>query len=215
VINLKDIPILFENDFCMVLNKPSGLPAQGGEGVKVSLDSLLSKKISPRPLLVHRLDRDTSGAILIAKTPEAAREFSVLFAGGRIKKIYLGVCAGMPAPESGIIGHKLDVRGKEKKSETFYRVLSSRAEGEIIRSLLELRPGTGRMHQIRRHLAQIGHPLLGDDKYGNFPLNKQIRKMFGLKCLLLHASRLIIPPLFCLPGGLDIEAPLPEYFSTG
>jgi len=235
----KAIPILFENSSCLVLNKPVGLPVQGGEGVKVSLDSILSENYSPRPLLVHRLDRDTSGIILVAKTKEAAAGFSVLFSGRNftgevtgknhkksraIVKQYLGVCSGISGQEasnlrleegsSGVIRLNLDIRGKERASETFYHFLSSGTAGDISFSLLELELGTGRMHQIRRHLALLGHPLLGDDKYGDFSLNKKLRKQSGLKHLLLHASLLVIPPLPGLvPAGLDITAPLPDYFS--
>ena len=219
----KDLHILFENKTCIILNKPAGLAVQGGEGIKVSLDSILSEKYSPRPLLVHRLDRDTSGVILVAKTKEAAAGFSALLAGGEaagkaktgraVIKQYLGVCSGAPRPAQGVIRLKLDVRGSSKVSETRYRFLSAGAAGETPYSLLELELGTGRMHQIRRHLAGIGHPLLGDDKYGDFRLNKSLRKTCKLKQLLLHASRLVIPPA---PGfaddGLDISAPLPDYF---
>ena len=212
------IPVLFENDLCMVLDKPSGLSVQGGEGVRVSLDSILSENYSTRPLLVHRLDRDTSGVILVAKTKEAAGGFSALLAGGKagekkaVVKQYLGVCAGNPG--TGVIRLSLEIRGREKEAETFYRLLSGGSAGDISCSLLELELGTGRMHQIRRHLAHAGHPLLGDDKYGDFSLNKKLRKEYGLKHLLLHASRLIIPPSpSLLPEGLDISAPLPEYFS--
>ena len=212
---MKGISILFENDFCLVINKAAGLAVQGGEGVKDSLDSLLSENFSPRPLLVHRLDKDTSGLILVAKNRGAAAIFSSLFAGSKITKIYRGICSGLPKAESGIINLDLETKGKKrslKKSETHYRLISS-SSGEDCFSLLELELGTGRMHQIRRHLAQIGHPLLGDDKYGDFPLNKKLKKNMGLKNLLLHAYRLVIPPLKELPQGLDISAPLPEYFT--
>ena len=223
----KDVSILFEHDSCLVLNKPPGLAVQGGEGITVSLDSILSEKYPERPLLVHRLDRDTSGVILVAKTREAAAGFSALFAGRQAKNVikqYLGVCSGIPRPEQGVIKLKLEVRGgsgrtSKKESETRYKLVSEDAAacgdvGEIPCALLELELGTGRMHQIRRHLARISHPLLGDDKYGDFPLNKKLRKACGLKHLLLHASRLVIPPVpHLLPEGLDINAPLPEYFS--
>ena len=217
------IPILFENDFCLVLNKPSGLPVQGGEGIKVSLDSILSEKFHPRPLLVHRLDKDTSGAILVAKTKEAAALFSGKMnsapAGNRIKKQYLALCSGIPQAPEGIIDLSLDMKekGRQKawlKAETYYRRLSTGSAGEVSVSLLELELGTGRMHQIRRHLAMKGFPILGDDKYGDFPLNKNLRKMAGLKFLLLHASSLHFSPMPGLvPNGLDLTAPLPEYFS--
>ena len=208
----------------MVLDKPSGLAVQGGKGVKTSLDSILSKEFEPRPLLVHRLDRDTSGVIIVAKTKEAAAELSALLGSSRLLvKQYLGVCAGIPGGgergECGTIRLDLDVRGRGKEAETFYRLVKTATcelpDGTAFSSsLLELELGTGRMHQLRRHLALVGHPLLGDDKYGDFPLNKRLKKAFGLKNLLLHASRLAIPPeppLF--PAGLDVTAPLPGYFA--
>ena len=224
------IPVLFENDSCIVLDKPSGLSVQGGEGVRVSLDLLLASAITPRPLLVHRLDRDTSGVILVAKNRAAAAGFSLLLAGGEssgraekhrtVIKQYLSVCSGPVHGKEGVIALELEEKDKNrttvmKKSETFFRLLSTGKSGEDTFSLLELELGTGRMHQIRRHLAQTGNPVLGDDKYGDFSLNKKLKKNQGLKNLLLHASRLVIPPS---PGlvseGLDVSAPLPEYFSA-
>jgi len=225
---VKGVSVLFENDFCMALGKPAGLAAQGGAGVGVSLDSLLSQKYSPRPLLVHRLDRDTSGVILVAKSREAAVRFSALLSGGGRQgasavKQYLGVCAGIPDPRQGIIRLKLEALGEARRkapqeSETRYKVLQAPDAGSagdgLCFSLLELELGTGRMHQIRRHLARISCPLLGDDKYGDFPLNKRLRKELGLRRLLLHAWRLALPPAPpFLPEGLDIRAPLPDYFS--
>jgi 23S rRNA pseudouridine955/2504/2580 synthase len=224
---LKRIEILFENDECVVLNKPAGLPVQGGAGVTRSLDSLLQDPencLEPavhlngkdRLLLVHRLDRDTSGVLLAAKGREAAAKFSALFASGRESargiagKRYLAVCAGCPLPESGVITVNLDIRGKVKTAETGYTRLSG---GDLPRegvefSLLELEPGTGRMHQIRRHLRQIGCPVLGDDKYGDFALNKALRKQGVVKRLLLHASRLVIAD-----EGIDASAPPPDCFT--
>jgi 23S rRNA pseudouridine955/2504/2580 synthase len=221
--NMSSIPpVLYEDDNCMVLNKPPGLAVQGGEGVGVSLDSLLAEAYKPRPLLVHRLDKDTSGLILAAKNREAAGFFSGLLGGGRdpgagkvrrVLKQYLAVCSGVPEEKAGTIKLSLEVRGRELFSETSYRLLSSGETAGQSFSLLELELGTGRMHQIRRHLAAIGHPVLGDDKYGDFPLNKALRKAIKLKRLLLHAYRLVVPPSPpLLPGGLDISAPLPDYF---
>ncbi|GHV74805.1 hypothetical protein AGMMS49940_21070 [Spirochaetia bacterium] len=208
---MKNIAILFENDHCIVLNKPAGLAVQGGEGVGVSLDSLLAAEYVKRPLLVHRLDRDTSGVILVAKSKEAAALFSGIFARREVQKQYLAICAGRPEPASGTIETELEVRGSRKAAQravTFYKCLSA---GEF--SLLELELGTGRMHQIRRHLASIGNPILGDDKYGDFPLNKRLHKEQGLRRLLLHASRLVIPEGLC-GFTLDVGAPLPEYFEA-
>jgi 23S rRNA pseudouridine955/2504/2580 synthase len=210
---VKRIEILYEDDLCLVLNKAAGLAVQGGKGVKVSLDSILAEEWSPPPLLVHRLDKDTSGVILTARTRAAAARFSRLLGAGRagIVKQYLAVCAGRPAKTSGIIDLDLVIRGGAKRSETRYKVLKNGALGQFRFSLLELELGTGRTHQIRRHLAMTGNPILGDDKYGDFALNKELRKVCAVKRLLLHASRLVIPPA---PGNaaLDVSAPLPGYF---
>ncbi|MDR2177284.1 MAG: RNA pseudouridine synthase [Treponema sp.] len=219
----KRIEVLFENDECVVLNKPAGLPVQGGAGVTLSLDSILQNPgncLEPavrldgkgRLLLTHRLDRDTSGVLLAAKGREAAAKFSARFASGRgtVHKRYLAVCAGKPRPESGVITISLDIRGKSKTAETGYTRLSGGdlPGGGAEFSLLELELGTGRMHQIRRHLRQIGCPVLGDDKYGDFALNKALRKQGAVKRLLLHASRLVIAD-----AGIDVSAPPPECFA--
>jgi 23S rRNA pseudouridine955/2504/2580 synthase len=223
---LKRVAVLFENDEILILNKPAGLAVQGGKGITVSLDSLLAEEYQPRPLLVHRLDQDTSGLILAAKNREAAARFSRLFAeeraldprgkagsGKALVKQYCAVCSGTPPEDSGVIELSLIVGDAEKKARTAYKRLAG--NGEF--SLLELELGTGRMHQIRRHLAHIGNPVLGDDKYGDFALNRGLRKSMGLRRLLLHASRLIIPAGPAGPAGmaapLDISAPLPDYFS--
>jgi 23S rRNA pseudouridine955/2504/2580 synthase len=213
---VKRIEVLYEDSRCLVLNKPAGLAVQGGRGIGVSLDRILAEHFTPRPLLVHRLDRDTSGLILAAKTRDAAAGLSRLFGeaesrrAGRIVKQYLAICAGGTEQGAGRIALDLEVRGRVKKSETRYRLLESRTLGESRFSVLEIELGSGRMHQIRRHLAMTGSPVLGDDKYGDFALNRELRKSAGLKRLLLHASRLIISD-----GGfsLDVSAPPPPYFS--
>jgi 23S rRNA pseudouridine955/2504/2580 synthase len=212
---MKQIKPVYENEYSMVFIKPAGLAVQGGERVGVSLDSILSRDFKDPHFLVHRLDKDTSGLILTAKTREAAAAFSALFSGkqnanGGIIKQYLAVCADSPEPPEGLISTALDIRGRKRESRTSYRLLES--SGEF--SLLELEPGTGRMHQIRRHLLHIGHPVLGDDKYGDFSLNRRLRRERGLKQLLLHACRLAVPPLPpFLPQGLDLCALLPGYFA--
>ena len=203
---LKTIKILYEDEHCLVIDKPAGLAVQGGKGVKSSVDTILVEMRAPAPLLVHRLDKDTSGVLLTAKTKEDAARFSRLLGADRQAiKQYIAVCAGSPVKKEGIITEDLMIKGSLKKSETKYKVLKS---GEF--SVLELELGTGRMHQIRRHLALNGNPVLGDDKYGDFALNKKLRKEAGLKRLLLHSSRLVIKNEF----QLDVTAPLPEYFKA-
>jgi 23S rRNA pseudouridine955/2504/2580 synthase len=226
----KRFEIIYEDESCIAINKPAGLAVQGGEGGGGSLDGILARAWGQRPLLVHRLDKDTSGVILVAQTKQTAAGFSALFSGGRgtrtahsdsplptphsplpIKKHYLAICKGRPAVTEGTITLDLDIRGSVKKSKTHFKVLETFSAGEDEFSLLELEPGTGRMHQIRRHLAVTGNPVLGDDKYGDFGLNRRLRKTLKISKLMLHSSRLIVPEThFC--NRLDLNAPLPEHF---
>ena len=203
---MKGLEILYEDDYILVINKPAGLAVQGGEKVKVSVDKLAAQMMTgaKTPLLVHRLDKDTSGALLLAKGREEAARFSRLISGREAVKKYTAVCAGKPETDEGIIKDELLIHGSLKKSETKYKVIKSAGDY----SVLELELVTGRMHQIRRHLAMRRNPVFGDDKYGDFKLNKSLRKTAGLNHLLLHASRLIIKNDY----HLDITAPLPEYF---
>ena len=214
---MKNIEILYEDDFFLVVNKPAGLAVQGGKGINVSLDKILDRHLKDsgggQAFPVHRLDRDTSGVILTAKTKDAAASISRLFNSNRtgkesVKKQYIAVCSGCPINDGGSITLDLMIRDSIKKSETRYKVIKNDKLGDVEFSALELELGTGRMHQIRRHLAMCQTPILGDDKYGDFSLNKILRKSMGLKRLLLHASRLVVK------GGynLEINAPLPEYF---
>ena len=216
---MKNIEILYENDFYIIINKPAGLAVQGGKGVKTSLDAQLKQRALlaeiriPPPLLVHRLDKDTSGVLLAAKGREAAALFSGLLSNKKTVKTYIAVCSGCPEKKEGIINDELYIHGKLKKSETRYKVIKTGAltpPAECNFSVLEIQLGSGRMHQIRRHLAMIGHPILGDDKYGDFKLNKQLYKSIRLKHLLLHASRLVIKDQF----DIDVTAPLPGYFDV-
>ena len=227
---MKNINILYEDDFSIIINKPAGLAVQGGKGVKSSLDKIIAEYCSPSPLLVHRLDKDTSGILLAAKGRESAANFSRVFnAERKARKLYTAVCAGNFAAKSAgsfvtknagnfaandrnVIADKLMVRGKMKESRTICKMIKSAAlpysENEILEySVLELELGSGRTHQIRRHLSMNGNPVLGDDKYGDFKLNKKLNKSLSLKHLLLHASRLVIKEY-----NIDITCPLPPYF---
>ena len=205
------LSILYEDETCIVVNKPAGLAVHGGEGVGISLDSILAAVYPDlRPLLVHRLDRDTSGIVLVAKGREAAAAFSRLWAAGAVKT-YLAVCRGRPESPAGTIRLDLEVRGAARKSETRYRLDGELYGGDF--SLLELELGTGRMHQIRRHLAMTGNPVLGDERHGDFALNRSLRKTHGLRRLLLHSARLVIPKM---PDGsrLEVEVGPPEHFAA-
>jgi 23S rRNA pseudouridine955/2504/2580 synthase len=203
--------IIYEDEDCLVINKAAGLPVQGGHSAAVNLDALLAASRKPRPLLVHRLDKETSGLVLVAKSPAAAAYFSKAFAGKTVRKRYFAVCRrekDAPAGETGVITNSLEQNGVLKDALThFWRCKTTKDF-----ALLQLELGTGRMHQIRRHLAQKNLPVIGDDKYGDFALNKRLRREAGIKRMLLHAARLTLT----LRNGrtLDVSAPLPEYFNA-
>jgi 23S rRNA pseudouridine955/2504/2580 synthase len=215
------VPVLYEDEDVFVFNKPAGLAVQGGKGVRHSLDMLLAERFSPRPLLVHRLDKDTSGAILVAKHKEAAVRFGKILRDGRdsqdghdnqdgqngqMEKIYHAVCVKSPVlKRHGIINDTLAVKGRIKTAVTRYQKM---AETDDF-AFLEITLLTGRMHQIRRHLAALGAPVAGDDKYGDFRLNKTLKKEKHIKHLLLHAARITFP---AANGRVTVEAPLPPYF---
>jgi 23S rRNA pseudouridine955/2504/2580 synthase len=206
----KEIEILYEDDDCLIVNKPEGLAVQGGSGASVNLDAILSAGYSPRPLLTHRLDKDTSGVILTAKSRATAAYFSRTMAGGGAHKQYLALCSvgkDVAVGKTGTINASLAQKGVVKTACTRYRRLAENGEFALYR--LEL--GTGRMHQIRRHLAQNNLPILGDKKYGDFALNRRLRGETSIKRLMLHAVRLVLP----LRDGriLDISAPIPACFT--
>ncbi|MEO6094100.1 MAG: RluA family pseudouridine synthase [Novosphingobium sp.] len=205
----------------IVLNKPPGLATQGGSGTTEHVDGLLDAFApeGPRPRLVHRLDKDTSGVLLIARTPGSAAFFAKRFAGRSARKTYWALVVGVPSPDEGLIelplgkqpgsgGEKMmvDQSGEGRAARTRYRVIE-RAGNRA--AWVELQPLTGRTHQLRVHMAALGHPIVGDGKYGGqeaFLTGSISRKMH------LHAHRLVIDH----PDGapLDITAPLPEHFAA-
>lgn len=200
------LTVLFENPDILIIDKPAGLASQPGERVGASVVTLAESQFGFKPYPVHRLDRETAGCMMLAKSSRAASEWSEHLLERKLKKVYWAVSFGTPSQDKGIFSDSLDYQGKSQKAETFYRVLrkfsienvpenaAGRAGSEVLQmSLLELELGSGRMHQIRRHLALHGLPILGDDKYGNFRLNKQTKSLLGVKNLLLWAHRLEIP----------------------
>lgn len=227
---MKEIPIIYENDEILIVNKRAGLAVQGGEGVKNPLDSLLSEQLGAKVYPVHRLDKETSGLLVVAKTSVAARLWTGLIASGQVKKEYQALCFGLvqglnPASALGKTGRltqRVQVAGAGKTAETFYQVAGIFPVAEIaplaeqmadlgtnpLFSLLNLTLGTGRTHQIRIHLAQAGCPILADDKHGNFKVNKLVKKAVGIKTLQLAATRLTIP----LEGRVTtFQIPLPPH----
>ena len=168
-----------------------------------------------KPSPAHRLDRETSGVILIAKKRKAMVRFTEIFTEGSAQKTYLTLVQGkMPRPK-GTIDTPLAEHQQTSKSRaergvnmqaaiTHYRVLATGAGVSLLECTIE----TGRTHQIRRHLAAIGHPVAGDARYGDFPFNRDIAKTWGLKRQFLHAHRLCFTHPFT-PERLDLSSPLP------
>ncbi len=204
----------------IVLNKPPGLATQGGTKTHDHVDGLLDALQfdgESRPKLVHRLDKDTSGALLIARTARAAAFFAKSFSGRTAKKVYWALVVGVPdiadgyvdlplAKQPGTGGEKMHVDEEEgQPARTRYRVIE-RAGNRA--AWVELQPFTGRTHQLRVHMAAIGHPIVGDGKYGGqaaFLTGGVSRKMH------LHARRLRIDH----PDGdkIDVTAELPPHFA--
>jgi 23S rRNA pseudouridine955/2504/2580 synthase len=219
--------VIRETPSAIVLNKPPGLATQGGSKTTKHVDGLLDAFVTdertPRPRLVHRLDKDTSGVLLIARTPGSAASFSKRFASRSARKVYWALVVGNPQLSEGVIdaalakqpgtgGEKMHIDEENGASaKTRYRVVDRAGQRA---AWVELEPLTGRTHQLRVHMAAIGHPIVGDGKYGGpdaFLTGAVSRKMH------LHARRLIItePKAGEGSGGkLDVTAELPPHFAA-
>lgn len=211
--------VICEDEALIALDKPAGLSSQGGRIEAATLDDMLAafaRSNGKRPRLVHRLDRDTSGVILAAKTRPAAAFLGKALMGRKVKKTYLAIVApGAPSPREGRIETPLRrvSIGREAYMEicapddpdaetasTGYRTLAHADEA----ALVELRPRTGRMHQLRVHLASAGRPIAGDARYGGaLTLGGE-----AVPRLMLHAAAIQVPH----PSGGErrIEAPIPD-----
>ena len=224
----KKIQVLYEDDSILAIDKPSGLVVQPGNESQLGslldlleyyrLEHSVGNSTSPatgnqtafRYTPVHRLDRGTSGVLIVAKTRQEARILSREFAAGTIEKIYLAVVEGRPGKKTGRIENPLKT-SKDKTSDTALSESGKRAvtdfrvirEMSKNRSLLEIRIGTGRTHQIRVHMASIGHPVAGDSQYGS-------TKDPGSSRLMLHSWKTI----FDHPekGRIELTAPEPADF---
>ena len=211
--------VIYEDPGAFVLNKPPGLATQGGTKTNQHLDRLLDGLADERgrPKLVHRLDKDTSGALLVARTARSAGHFAKAFSGRTARKVYWAIIVGVPDAEEGVIdaplakqpgtgGEKMHVDHEEGlPAKTRWRVID-RAGNRA--AWVELQPLTGRTHQLRAHMASIGHPVVGDAKYGGaeaFLTGGISRKLH------LHARRIRID---APEGGkIDVTAQLPSHFA--
>jgi 23S rRNA pseudouridine955/2504/2580 synthase len=198
------IAALYEDEEILVLDKPAGLPSQLGEGLRVSVVEAVERDFGFRPFLVHRLDKETAGCLVVARNARAAAKWSRLIESRELRKTYRAIVSGAPGAASGSFTDPVPGRGGEKSASTAWRLVAS----FDAYAYLELELGTGRTHQIRLHLAAHGMPILGDDRHGDFALNKGLRKERGLRRLLLVAWSLE------LPGGFRARASVPEHFSA-
>ena len=220
--------VIYRDDHVLVVNKPYGLPVQGGPGITRHLDGMLDALrfgTSDRPRLVHRLDRDTSGVLLLARTPGTAAKLAAAFRSRDVEKTYWAVVAGRPMQPEGRIDLPLrrigGARGErtapaerddkdEARAITDYRTLDH--AGQKL-AWLELRPLTGRTHQLRVHCVALGAPILGDVKYARPDQNNAFSASIeGLSSELhLHARALRLP--HPAGGTLLVEADLPPHMA--
>lgn len=214
--------VLFRDDWVIALDKPAGLATQGGSGVKHHVDGQLDALrfgADERPRLVHRLDRDTSGVLLLGRGAEAARALTRAFRDKSTEKIYWALVVGNPKPKRGRIelplsklsgpgGEKMALDSEEgQEAITLYARVAGPVKGV---SWLALSPLTGRTHQLRAHMAAIGAPILGDGKYGGRAAFLRGFEGVGLQ---LHARQIALPH----PQDgttLRVTAPLPEHIAA-
>ena len=189
-----DLPLKYEDDALLVVDKPSGVAVHGGSGVSFGvIESLRAARPQAKFLeLAHRLDRDTSGLLILCKKRSALVELHRMLREGEVGKVYLAVVKGVAKKRLELREslHKYVTASGERRvsvhedgQSAITRTKLMKAKGEF--SLLEVELLTGRTHQIRVHLAHAGHPIVGDDKYGDFALNRELKQR-----LLLHAARL-------------------------
>ncbi len=213
--------ILYEDKDLMVLNKPSGLAVQGGSGTKRHIDGMLeafANKSGDKPRLVHRLDKDTAGCLVVARSRKSAQALTKAFRARSARKIYWALVKGVPKPRQGKISTYL---AREERSEkmaivrhgdddaqhamTYYSVVDNAGQNL---AWLSMKPVTGRTHQLRAHAAHIGHPIIGDPKYFEIE-NWELPG--GMQNKLHLLARRIIIPHPTRSGKLDVTAPLPPH----
>lgn len=212
---------LYEDDHVFVFNKPWGLAVQGGSGLTTHVDGMLEAlrdTKGQKPRLVHRLDRETSGVLVVARTRLAASKLAASFRARTTKKVYWALVKGVPRPAQGRVSTwlareestekmKIARHGDDDASHavSLYSVVDNAGPNL---AWLTMRPVTGRTHQLRAHAAHIGHPIIGDSKYFEADTNWEFPGGIQNK-LHLHARRIVIP--HPAGGTLDVSAPLPPH----
>ncbi len=204
--------IIYENKDFFVINKPSGIASQGGTGILKSIDSLVNfarPEFNGNLRLTHRIDKDTSGILVIAKTYDAANKITELFKERKVSKVYRAIVYGNFSKNKkvGVIDSPIiDKNNDEKPAITEYQVID---EAYNLMSLVELSPKTGRTHQLRKHLASIGNSIVGDFKYGDKGQFANLKQSLDIEIprnLFLHAYSVTIE------GYPTIVAPYPAHF---
>ena len=217
-------PLLFEDDWLLAIDKPSGLAVHPGTGIRhgTVVDivrnylGVAAERNGFRASPAHRLDRETSGVLLVAKRRKTMVHLTEVFTRRTAKKSYVALVKGKLSTRQGLIDLPLADRQQSAVSKarngttlqpalTRWSLLGQNSEAALVRCTIE----TGRTHQIRRHFASIGHPVLGDTRHGDFPLNRTLKSRWGLDRLFLHAMRLEFPH----PADgrkVTIEAALPQ-----
>lgn len=222
------LPILYEDDGCLVINKPAGIAVHPGAGMKDGEKTILhgiaflflERKLpfSSASVLVHRLDRETTGCLLVAKSPDMHLALQQQFEERTVQKFYLAIVAGAPSPAAAVIDAsigrsttdrtKMTIHGsgKTRTAQTTYTTLSSSPEAALLRCELH----TGRTHQIRVHLSAVAHPILGDPTYVS-SLSEKMGRQYAIETLCLHAWTL----RFTSPADQakhEVVAPIPPVF---
>jgi 23S rRNA pseudouridine955/2504/2580 synthase len=215
--------VLYKDADVLVINKPAGLAVQGGTGLDKNLDAMLDSltfEATERPRLVHRLDKDTSGVLVLARSGKAARELAEAFRDKSAEKIYWTVVVGIPSPERGTIdaplskhaehgfGERVGIDEEEGRAAVTRYALIERAGNRA--AWLALMPETGRTHQLRAHCVILGTPILGDGKYGG--VDAQLTSENLSRKLHLHARAIRIP--HPKKGWITAEAPLPPHMQA-
>jgi len=218
------MPVIYEDEALLALNKPAGMVVHAGSGHQQGLiEGLRQGRVNAELQLVHRLDRDTSGCLLLAKNLKALRELTAAFRHREAHKTYFAWVAGCPYPAASRFSSQLlkgQMRGGERmvavgeggaEAVTDYQVVLHAGRDGWSYSLVALQPLSGRTHQLRVQMQNAGHPILGDGKYGAREDNRRVKEIGG-KGMALHAWRLRFPhPLTRQP--LDLRAPWPAWWS--
>lgn len=191
------IPIVYEDAEILIINKKAGLASQGGVGITNSVDTILRQQYAQNVFLLHRLDKDTAGLLIVAKTSQAAQKWAAIIQNKQIIKKYYAICINPFKKQSDHVYTIISHKQKAQEAHTSYKVqktftLHNDNQTYTI-NLVDLQLHTGRMHQLRIHLAQNSTPIIGDDKYGDFKINKLLSKHWGIKKLHLVSYFLQLP----------------------